>query len=237
MKKTTSILICVISLTYSCAYAQQAAERKAVTPTANPPAVSAQAPIQKNVPEKPEMVKVKVEVSQQVIDQQMNAYKGNLKEIVKEAENNLKKIDGELKKKDGEEAVNKHLKAADAYSAEGKIDKAKTEFKAAMVEANTPALKKTIKEKEHSVDKQAKEIESKNGQDTRAKEETVKTAPEVKKKTIEEEASQIYKDAVSLYWDNKYSEAKLKFEQVQQMSPGYARTSYYLERIKEKLPK
>ncbi len=114
--------------------------------------------------EKPEMTKVKIEVSQQIIDQQMNAYKGNLKEIVREAEANLKKIDGELKEKGGEEAVAKHLKAADEFKAEGKIDEAKAEFKAAMVAASTPAEKRSIKEKERAIDKQAKELDIKKRQ-------------------------------------------------------------------------
>ena len=52
---------------------------------------------------------------------------------------------------------------------------------------------------------------------------------------VGEEVSAIYKDAVALYWDSKYSEAKMKFEQVQKASPEYARTSYYLRRVKEKL--
>ena len=47
----------------------------------------------------------------------------------------------------------------------------------------------------------------------------------------------MYKDAVALYWDNKYVEAKVRFEEIRKMSPDYARTSYYLGRIKDKLAK
>ncbi|MCM8760829.1 MAG: hypothetical protein NC938_07575 [Candidatus Omnitrophica bacterium] len=52
-----------------------------------------------------------------------------------------------------------------------------------------------------------------------------------------EDISGLYREAVSLYWDNKYEEAKAKFEQVQKIASDYARTSYYLGRIKEKLGK
>ena len=50
-----------------------------------------------------------------------------------------------------------------------------------------------------------------------------------------EEVSAMYREAVALYWDGKYSEAKMKFEEVQKASPEYARTNYYLARVKEKL--
>jgi TolA-binding protein len=49
-----------------------------------------------------------------------------------------------------------------------------------------------------------------------------------------EDASKSYLEAVSLYWDGKYAEAKERFEKVEKLSSGYARTAYYLGRIKEK---
>lgn len=55
--------------------------------------------------------------------------------------------------------------------------------------------------------------------------------------TGEDVVSRTYREAVALYWDNKYSESKAKFEKVQAASPEYARTSYYLGRIKEKMEK
>ena len=42
-------------------------------------------------------VKAKITVSRQSIDQQMTAYKGELKEIVNDAEKSFKKIDDESK--------------------------------------------------------------------------------------------------------------------------------------------
>ncbi|MBU0895903.1 MAG: hypothetical protein KJ584_04840 [Candidatus Omnitrophica bacterium] len=62
-------------------------------------------------------------------------------------------------------------------------------------------------------------------------------SPEAQMIVASEEVSAIYRDAVALYWDNKYSDAKAKFEQVQKALPEYARTSYYLRRVKEKLSK
>jgi len=55
--------------------------------------------------------------------------------------------------------------------------------------------------------------------------------------TGDDAVSKMYRDAVSLYWDNKYEEAKAKFEKIKDMSPEYARTGYYLGRIKEKMTK
>ncbi len=60
-------------------------------------------------------------------------------------------------------------------------------------------------------------------------------APEDQSLIPSEEVSAAYREAVALYWDNKYSEAKAKFEKVQKALPEYARTSYYLERVKKKL--
>ena len=50
-----------------------------------------------------------------------------------------------------------------------------------------------------------------------------------------DKAAVTYKEAVALYWDGRYSEAQAKFNQVQNMSPGYSRTGYYLGRVNEKL--
>ncbi|MFH1753296.1 MAG: hypothetical protein ABH875_03840 [Candidatus Omnitrophota bacterium] len=271
---------------------RKAADYRPERPVQSTGAANIKEPGKVSAAEKPEMVKVKIEISQQIIDRQMTAYKGNLKEIVKEADKNLKKIDGELKGQESGEAVTNHIKAADAYYAEGKIEEAKAEFKAAMVAASTPAMKKSIKEKERALDKKAKEMELKTRQEARAKKDaakkakleaakkakeeaarlkaesaerkaTKKIAQNVKRenkpgpviaipaktatpagamqitssqtKVSEDEVSLVYRDAVNLYWDSRYTEAKAKFDQVQSMLPGYARTSYYIERLKGKL--
>jgi len=42
--------------------------------------------------------RIEIEVSRQVVDEQMKAYKGDLQEIIRKANNNIKKIDAELKR-------------------------------------------------------------------------------------------------------------------------------------------
>ncbi len=54
-------------------------------------------------------------------------------------------------------------------------------------------------------------------------------------KVSDKEAPKIYKEAVTLYENGKYIEAKLKFEQVNRMSPGYEDTDSFLESLKKKL--
>ncbi|HOX09292.1 MAG TPA: hypothetical protein PLV09_04325 [Candidatus Omnitrophota bacterium] len=43
--------------------------------------------------------RIEIEISRQVVDEQMKAYKGDLREIIKQADNNIRKIDAELKRK------------------------------------------------------------------------------------------------------------------------------------------
>lgn len=54
---------------------------------------------------------------------------------------------------------------------------------------------------------------------------------------VADQISALYNDAVELFWDGRYSEAKPRFEQIQKLSPEYARTSHYLERLKAKMAK
>lgn len=423
MKKMTVLFILFIILVFAGqvfagpAVNAQEFQAKAVKQALRPDGVQSQAPAGEVITEasgesagdvsakapEAEPVKTQVTVSQQVIDQQMIAYKGNLKEIVKEAENNLKKIDGELKDSEAGKAVAEHISAANTLSAEGKYEEARAELKAALALADTPKMKKNIKEKQRAIDQQADQVESRNQQaaqaakeiqqkskkqvdqqqrvveknivkkgtqaqarqkpvqqnftqknapakvqtqqnfiqknapvkvqaakpveisvaekakteaaakarseeaakraadeaaaakakmaaeqktadeaaaakvrsaaeqkaidevavtKTQAEEAVVKTqeaAQKVEQVTIpqtaaptiptpaataqapaaaaaaEDAVSAMYREAVSLYWDGKYSESRAKFEQVQKASPEYARTNYYLGRIKEKL--
>ena len=210
----------------------------------------------------PEPPKVQITVSQQVIDQQVKAYRGDLKEIVTEADRNLKKISGELKK----EAI-----------------KAEKETPAKVEEKPVPPKKmQSTPVKIQPKEKQVKQPVPKNlpkksagaSQNFTTKNRSVRTRPEytpqvkrhqhvanvqqvpqtamdeqdvvpviypatpiIEAPAANDEVASMYKDAIALYWENKYTEAQMKFEQVQKMSPEYARTSYYLGRIKEKAVK
>ena len=266
-------------------------------------------------PESSEPVKTQITVSQQVINQEMDAYKGDLKEIVAEAENSLKKIDAEVKEESDEKTASDKLSAGNDLVAEEKFIEANDAYSAALSAATKPAMRKVIKTKQRAIAPQVKEAECKAKEVKKAGEkaegvgekpvvkedaqkpaaqESAKSAPdqsiqkpapvktdeaamkaqtekaakaqaevEAVAKTASQQIPQaaaitpaatptvtapvvvqspevvgnveaIYKEAVAFYWDNKYDKAKAKFEEIRKISPGYARTEYYLGRIKDK---
>lgn len=274
---------------------------------------------------------IRVPVSREIIDQQMKCYKGDLKEIVKEAEDNLKKIDSEIKSEQNVEAYATRLKSGNELASSGKYLEANAEYQAALAAASTSQEKRAVKDKQRAIAENVSELGKNSAkqqtsqqnlqQNVQSKSDAIKaqtvdadavakakadaaanaqaveaarvkaevqakaqadaaaakekadaqaraqteadTKAETETKTqadaeITQKAaapvpvptpvapaesspvdivSTMYKDAVALYWDNKYAEAQSKFEEVQQSSPGYARTAYYLGRIKEKQAK
>ena len=283
---------------------------------------------------------VKVTVDNTIIEKRTASYSKSLKEIVREAEANLKKVDQELQKQQAARTIRESAAKGDELYKEGKLEEAKEEYKKAVDLSKEPAVKKHIKESERKAPPAMKaspakkaasapakrsgwklfsapaarqaepaaqpasrygtEVQTKSRVDRptatarpavaarapvaprpvpaqqmpdtaamKAKEEAAARArTEADKKAKEsaemkaraeaeknakaeaaapiaaavsapasEDVSNMYREAVSLYWDNKYAEAKAKFNQVEAVSPDYARTAYYLGRIKEKLGK
>ena len=300
-------------------------------------------------PDAQKTTKTKSAMSWQTISQKMKEYKSTMKEIARNAEKSLKKIDEEKKLRESKKASAKHLNdekesekkalkeaaakaktaarqkaaqeaaakaklSADAKAAERAATKAKKEAekKAAQEAAATAKAKKEAEKKaaqeaavkakvaarqkaaEEAAAKANREVEKKRAEEAAIRSngeleqitikkvpakaktladikkepsapatgssETAQKAtpaalvsipipyagqrhlideptPEIQAPVASEEVSAMYRDAVALYWDNKYSEAKAKFEQVQKALPEYARTGYYLGRVKEKLNK
>ncbi|MCX5678068.1 MAG: hypothetical protein NTY76_03050 [Candidatus Omnitrophica bacterium] len=134
----------------------------------------------------PDTAKAKTVMSQQAIDQQIVECKSELKEIVKDAETSLKKIDEESKAIESDKAAAKHLNAADMFFAAGKLVEAKKEYGSAMAMAGTPSMKTMIKDKERALDEQVKQIELQN---RKAAQEAADKAKLEARKRAEEEAS------------------------------------------------
>lgn len=204
----------------------------------------------------PEPPRIQITIAKEAIDAQMKAYKGDIKDIVLQADCNLKKIDAELKADADKKTAAEKLNSGDKLVAEGKYLEADAEYKIALTAAATPVMKRTIKDKQRAIASKVKEApvkESPSKSETQAVTEKpaekipqpvtemppaqpVKEEPPkvVERPAPSAEVSALYKEAVALYWDNKFSEAQAKFEKIQKESPNYERTTYYLGRIKEK---
>ncbi len=164
-----------------------------------------------------------IEIKTQEVERKIPSYSYNLKELIKEAEKNLKKVDEEIRKRDvlkenreKEKIAIEHFEKGNRLYQEGNLDEAKKEWKNVMEISKDPDMKDYIFKAER-----------------RAKEE--KILKERKKKEeqylLQRKISKLYKEGVSLYRYKKYNQALEKFTDVQKLMPGYAKTEYYLSRI------
>ncbi len=149
MKKTKISAALIIALLFAfAAYAEEAAESPAGVQASGGETV---------VGEASEPPKIQITVSQEIIDQQMKAYRGDLKEIVSEAELNLKKMKGGLKYEADEKTAAEKFSSGNDLAAAGKYIEAKADYRAALAAANTPGMKRKIKDKEKAIEPKVKE--------------------------------------------------------------------------------
>ena len=146
----TKVFIYIVSFAWLCLGGFANAEEQPANQTA--PQEASPAPAQEN---KAEPEKEKVEISPEVIEKTMPSYKLNLKQLIEEAERNIKKVDDELKKQEifkrnqEKEAKCRGLfEKANALYAQGKLKEAKEEWIKALALTKDPEIQGYIREAE-----------------------------------------------------------------------------------------
>ena len=273
--------------------------------------------------------KTKIEVSDQVIDEELPSLRTNLKDVIFEAEQNIKNVNRQLKVEGDDKAVREHIdKGCSLYNG-GKAAEAKREWEDALKLSTDPAVRGQMKANIRMASRQMKEDECKKArnaalqavpekvrerarrdaerdaarckremerqrcdsgrmakkeaakrqrecQQTRAANEQqcrVMRHPQAKPqqaaivypaqpdmsnrtepilvtgKAVSQmstpakakidlsnrtDLSGLYNEGVSMYLDDKYDEAKARFERIRQLQPHYVRTDDYLEKLKDK---
>jgi hypothetical protein len=89
--------------------------------------------------------KVKIEISEKEIASRVPSYKTDLKDIVREAEANIRKIDDALKAEDAEKGAKEHYDKGTAFYNEGKFEEAGKEWNTALGLAKEREFRKCIR--------------------------------------------------------------------------------------------
>lgn len=89
--------------------------------------------------------KIEIKVDPALIDKEIPLYKTDLKQIVFEAEQSIKKIDEKLKSEENDKAAREHFDKGSALYSEKKYDEAKSEWESALKVAATPSMRGAIK--------------------------------------------------------------------------------------------
>ena len=145
--------------------------------SATPQAVSAQgpapaepaAPAEEKAAAPAEEEKVKIEISEKEIDARVPSYKTNLKDIIREADASIKKIDEALKAEESEKGAKEHFDKGTALYNEGKFEEAKAEWEKALGFAKGPEFRGCIKASIKRAQKKMDEAKTKLTAEQRAK--------------------------------------------------------------------
>ena len=105
----------------------------------------------------PEPEKIKVEVSDAIVTKHAGAVTSDLKAVIREAENNLKRIDGTLTGRNNEKTAKELVKKGNDLYKEGKYEESRDAYRQAHKLTGDADLKKTIKDNESLVEGKANE--------------------------------------------------------------------------------
>lgn len=166
--------------------AEQAGAAVAEKPAALPGEAAVTAPEEKV----PEEEKIKIEISEKEIASKVPSYKTDLKDIVREAESNIKKIDDALKAEDAEKGAKEHYDKGSALYNEGKFEEAGKEWDAALGLAKErefrkcirASLKRAARQIRQAKEKREAEEWAKKKAELRGQRVTPKTEPDTQKK-------------------------------------------------------
>jgi tetratricopeptide (TPR) repeat protein len=87
-----------------------------------------------------------VEIDEEIISQEVPAYKKSLKRLLKEAQNNLDEISKKIKTRENAELVESHIEKGNTLYSEGELEKAKEEWDKGLSLTKDPRIRKHIKE-------------------------------------------------------------------------------------------
>lgn len=133
--------------------------------------------------------KIKIEITEQEINKRVPSYKNNLKDIVRETEANIKRIDDALKAEDAEKGAKEHYDKGNALYKEGKFEEAGKEWNTALGLAKEREFRKCIRAslkrsaRQIRIAKEKREAEewAKKKDQLRGKPEAVSKEPDLKK--------------------------------------------------------
>lgn len=89
--------------------------------------------------------KIKIEVSEKEIDTRVPSLKKNLKDIIRDADANIKRIDDQLKAEDSERSAKEHYDKGNVLYGEGKFEDAGKEWNSALGLAKDTEFRKRIR--------------------------------------------------------------------------------------------
>lgn len=94
--------------------------------------------------EEPE--KEKIEISPEAVEKKMSSHAFNLKQLIKEAEKNIKKVDTQIRNQEREVTVRQHFEKGNQLYQEGKLKEAKKEWQEALSITKDPEMKEYIRQ-------------------------------------------------------------------------------------------
>lgn len=201
-----TLLACGVAIAGPVANTQQFQQKAAKTAARGMPDVSSQqkpaevqpaegAPVE-GAPVEGQPVeeeKIKIEISEKEIDARVPSYKKNLKEIIRDADANIKRIDSQLKAEDNERGAKEHYDKGNAFYNEGKFEDAGKEWNSALGLAKElefrkrirGSLKRAARQIRQAKEKREAEEWAKKKDQLRGKPEPAKTEAEPKKNEAE----------------------------------------------------
>ena len=194
----------------------------------------------KNEPQPAQEEKISQEAPRFQEKPAIKGYTYNLKRLLEQAQENVKKIDEEIKQaeirkrnEERETKVIEHFEKGNQLYQEGKLKEAKIEWQKALEVSQDPEIRDYIKESE----KRAREEELTRKKEEEERQRRLEVEQKEKERQLNEQAKVFYEEALSLYNSKNYEQAQVKFEQAAQVVPNYAKTDYYFKRIPEDIQK
>lgn len=164
-----------------------------------------------------------LEVDEKILDKHIPSYSYNLKQLIAEAEKNIKKVEAELNKKEKmakqqekDKEMRKLFEEGNSLYQEGKPQEAIKTWEKVLDLSKDPQMKEYILNCE-------KEIK-----DTNERENRLKRLEEDKKEC---EIKEAYRSGLAFYKLKRYSEAQEYFQKVAELKPNYLKTDEYLKKI------
>lgn len=182
----------------------------------------------------------------------IRSYTLNLKQLVKEAEKNIKKVEGEIEEREiencnrqREDEIRKHFERGNTLYKEGKLEEAKIEWQKALKISKDPEIRDYIRGSE----KRAKQEELERRKKLKKKEErkrqkelgAEKKEKERRKKLAREEAeakkkiAPLLSEARSLYKKKEYTKSEAKYRDVLKLDKENKTALRYLAIIPKKI--
>ncbi|MFC1480210.1 hypothetical protein ACFL5Y_02035, partial [Candidatus Omnitrophota bacterium] len=183
LRKTFLVYLVLSVFAINSSYAQETVSKQA-------------APQKQEASQKTEVSqkKEKITVSQEIVKKDFPSYNYTLKQLIAEADKNLKKVNFELQGKETEEEARKHFDEGNRLYKEGELAAAKKEWQKALKLTDDPQMKKYIRGSEKKA-KQAQDQQKRQELEQKRAEKKQQEALEKQKRAQEKAQLKAQKDA------------------------------------------